>query len=114
MYTTNGNVIGEDNNSTPITTRLFKDGTLTVAINGDSSTFGIGLWTFEDEKFEIHYCLYCSDTNPQDIIGIDEHSSFEGTLTNNNFNATITGNWHTIRINPDAKHLRGEFILNWD
>ncbi|RDY59898.1 hypothetical protein DX873_11140 [Flagellimonas nanhaiensis] len=93
---------------------LFEDGTLEVEIIGVAGSKGVGVWSLDGNTFSMHYCTYCEDANPQDIPNTDEHSYYEGTLTNEPIIASISGQWYVIRFDPDSSQLRGNFHLQWD
>ena len=93
---------------------LFEDGTLEVEIIGMADSKGVGVWSLDGNTFNMHFCTYCEDANPQDILTTDEHAYYEGTLTNETLVASISGQWYVIRFDPDSSQLRGNFYLQWD
>ncbi|NJB71571.1 hypothetical protein GGR42_002033 [Saonia flava] len=94
---------------------LYNDGTLTIEIDGEEDSKGVGVWSLEGNNFKMQLCTYCADINPLDIPLYDEHAYYEGTLRYaEDDGASIWGQWYVIRFDPDSTNLRGDFVFVWN
>lgn len=95
---------------------LHENGTLEMEIKDQENSTGVGVWSFVDGTFKMHFCTYCEDMDPLDVPAYDEHAYYEGYIDydEEDNNAHIRGQWYVVRLDPDSTNLRGDFILVWD